>query len=123
MKVVTAGKEVLEASTFIVLSDGETFVTLEDESETLTFVLDFQKAPTSTPDIKLEPIDSTSLRIKLVNLDSQRGTTFNEALKIGTFRNRELYFMISLNKIGSEGDFREVTFVTYLGAEVSDGQL
>jgi hypothetical protein len=122
MEITTGGKTLLESATFLALGLGETSVTLRSsDEEPLTFVFNFVEAKGEPENIRWVYVDAQNLRIELTNWNNPYGTTLTEPVSVGTLRHRRLYVMFFITKAGRLGEFREVTFATYLGEQVPDG--
>ena len=120
MKIKTGEKELFESETFLVLGLGETVITLGNGPAALKIIFDFVNG--EKQDIKWKTVDNKSLKVILTNWDSHLGTTLTQPVEIGTFKNRRLFLLFNVSKVGQEGDIRDVTVSLYLGEEVQGGQ-
>ncbi|WP_211456992.1 DUF6864 domain-containing function [Comamonas brasiliensis] len=120
--IKTGGKDVLDSKTFLSLDLGETTITLGQGNEALSFIFNFITADDQDPKIGYQAIDEKTLKISLTNWKTPLGATLTEPTHVGTFSNRNLYIMFYVKKVGSVGEYREITFTAYLGEEVNDGK-
>ena len=122
MKLRFGDKDLLDSKTFLALDLGEAELTLGEGAEALKLILEFVEEQGKKEELTLIPIDNKALRIRLTNWNNVLGTTLVTPLEIGTFNKRKLYIMVFVQKAGSTGQVREVTFCAYLGEAVQDGQ-
>jgi hypothetical protein len=130
IKIQTGGMTLLESTTFLAVGLGETRIKITSETESLTFVLFFAErkadplapVPQFQPEIKWEAVNPNELRIELTNWVQTFPATLLQPVRVGTFSKRQLYVLFAIAKLGSQNEIRQVTFSTYLGEEVPDGQ-
>ena len=116
-------KELLDSMTFMSFGNGETEIEFGEGKEKLKVILDFiDEEEPKEQKLQFVVIDQHTLKIMLTNWNNVLGTTFNEAVKIGSFRKRELFLILNVKKAGQKAAFREVTFSLYVGQEVHDGK-
>jgi hypothetical protein len=122
MRISYDNRTLLETLTFIVPGLGATTVILGEGAESLTFVLQFEKVSEKPEGIAFESVNNTTLKLIFTNWENVLGTGLLEPLEVGTFRNRKLYLLLFVRKIGSKADQRLVTLSFYSGEEVQGGQ-
>ena len=124
MKIETGGKDLFKTETFLTPELGETVIVIDDGPEMLRFVLNFLETEDEKNAISMafEPVDSQTLRFTLTNWNNPLGTTLLEPVEIGTYGNRKLFVLFFVQKAGSKGQLRLVTFSLYLGEEVPSGK-
>jgi hypothetical protein len=123
MRVSYENKTLLETITFIVPGLGTTTVVLEEGTESLTFLLQFESvAEKKSEELLLESVDKTTGKLVFTNWDNVLGTGLVQPLEMGVFQKRKLYLLPFIRKIGSKSDQKMVTLSFYSGEEVPDGQ-
>ena len=122
MKIKTGGMDLLESETFLAVGDGETVITIREDLDLLSFILNFVEAEGEKKmTVNFEAVGKNTLKVNLTNWSTPFGTTFIEPVEVGTYHKRRLFILVNISKAGGRGHLREVTFSLYLGEEVQDG--
>jgi len=121
VRYLEKGLELYDSISFLALGLGPSEVVMGEGDETLKLILDFKRDDSSKTTLEWKVNDNTSITATLTNWSEPLGTTLVEPVSNATLLNREMTFIFSVRKVGSEGEVREVMISVYLGGEVNDG--
>jgi len=121
MKICYGDKELLRSDCFLTFGRGETKMEIAYGDESIFFVLEMAADESKQQKHEFVPVDTQTLKLRLVNWENPLGSGFIEPIEVGTLGNRKLYFLLWIKKAGSKSAVHEVTFSAYLGEEVSNG--
>ena len=82
MKIKTGGMDLLESETFLAVGDGETVITIREDLDLLSFILNDQAEGEKKMTVNFEAVGKNTLKVNLTNWSTPFGTTFIE-LKFG----------------------------------------
>ena len=83
MKIKTGGMDLLESETFLAVGDGETVITIREDLDLLSFILNFVEAEGEKKmAVNFETVGKNTLKVNLTNWSSPFGTTFIEPVKL-----------------------------------------
>ena len=83
MKIKTGGMDLLESETFLAVGDGETVITIREDLDLLSFILNFVKAEGEKKmTLDFEPVGKNTLKVNLTNWSSPFGITFTEPVEV-----------------------------------------
>lgn len=122
MEIQYQEKVLYESKTFLSPGDGELEITIGPDNDLIKLILEFINTDKKEQRFDFDQIDNRTLKIILSNWNNSLGTSFVEPVEIGTLFHKKLFILLLVRKIGAQGNVREITFSSYLGEEVQNGE-
>jgi hypothetical protein len=119
MKAFVADLELLACPTVIVPVSGSAKVVLDESQPNLFFEFQFREAPGDLkPSMASEAVNNTTLRITFTNFKNPLGICNAPNMRIGSFKNRELFFNYHIAFFNDQVGYK-CQFFYFLGKEVA----